>query len=111
MISNIFGLICGAVGSTVMIINYEEFIRIFGKILGIIFLIVIVGFFFTLIIFPIKQMLILLKDYKLLKNKELISVLGKVIVVRNNIRKWKDENGILILGLKEFLTCPDAIKS
>ena len=56
-------------------------------------------------------MLILLKDYKLLKNKELISVLGKVIVVRNNIRKWKDENGILILGLKEFLTCPDAIKS
>ena len=35
----------------------------------------------------------------------------KVIVVRNNIRKWKDENGILILGLKEFLTCPDAIKS
>ena len=35
----------------------------------------------------------------------------KVIVVRNNIRKWKDENGILILGLKEFVTCPDAIKS
>lgn len=35
----------------------------------------------------------------------------KVIVVRNNIRKWKNENGILILGLKEFLTCPDAIKS
>ena len=35
----------------------------------------------------------------------------KIIVVRNNIRKWKDENGILILGLKEFLTCPDAIKS
>ena len=53
VISNIFGLICGAVGSTVMIINYEEF-RIFGKILGIIFLIVIVGFFLTLIIFPIK---------------------------------------------------------
>ena len=35
----------------------------------------------------------------------------KVFVVRNNIRKWKDENGILILGLKEFLTCPYAIKS
>ena len=35
----------------------------------------------------------------------------KVIVVRNNIRKWKDENGILILGLKEFLTWPEAIKS
>ena len=35
----------------------------------------------------------------------------KVIIVRNNIRKRKDENGILILGLKEFLTCPVAIKS
>lgn len=35
----------------------------------------------------------------------------KVIIVKNNIKKWKDENGILIIGLKEFLTCPDSIKS
>ena len=93
MISNIFGLICGDVGSTVMIINYEEFIRIFGKILGIIFLIVIVGFFFTLIIFPIKQMLILLKDYKLLKNKELISVLEKLLLLEIIL-----ENGKMKMG-------------
>lgn len=35
----------------------------------------------------------------------------KIIVVKGNIRKWKDENGILIIGLKEFLTCPESIYS
>ena len=35
----------------------------------------------------------------------------KIIVVKENIRKWKDENGILIIGLKEFLTCPESIYS
>ena len=34
-----------------------------------------------------------------------------IIVVKENIRKWKDENGILIIGLKEFLTCPESIYS
>lgn len=35
----------------------------------------------------------------------------KIIVVKDNIRKWKDENGVLIIGLKEFLTCPEAINN
>ena len=35
----------------------------------------------------------------------------KIIIVRNNIKKWKDDNGTLFLGLKEFLTNPDSIKS
>lgn len=35
----------------------------------------------------------------------------KIIVVRNNIKKWKDDKGTLFLGLKEFLTSPDSIKS
>lgn len=35
----------------------------------------------------------------------------KIIVVKENIRKWKDENGILIIGLKEFLICPESIYS
>ena len=35
----------------------------------------------------------------------------KIIVVRNNIKKWKDDKGTLFLGLKEFLTNPDSIKS
>ena len=34
----------------------------------------------------------------------------KIIIVRNNIKKWKDEKGILFLGLKEFLTDLDSIK-
>lgn len=35
----------------------------------------------------------------------------KIIIVKGNIKKWMDEKGILILGLKEFLTCPESIKS
>ncbi len=35
----------------------------------------------------------------------------KIIIVRNNIKKWKDDKGTLFLGLKEFLTDPDSIKS
>lgn len=35
----------------------------------------------------------------------------KIIVVRNNIKKWKDDKGTLFLSLKEFLTNPDSIKS
>lgn len=35
----------------------------------------------------------------------------KIIIVKGSFRKWKDEKGILILGLKEFLTNPDSIKS
>ncbi|MCQ2770351.1 MAG: ATP-binding protein [Clostridia bacterium] len=35
----------------------------------------------------------------------------KVIIVKGNIKKWMDEKGILILGLKEFLTDPGSIKS
>lgn len=35
----------------------------------------------------------------------------KIIIVKSNIKKWKNEKGILILGLKEFLTCPESINS
>lgn len=35
----------------------------------------------------------------------------KIIIVRNNIKKWMDDNGTLFLSLKEFLTNPDSIKS
>ena len=35
----------------------------------------------------------------------------KIIVVRNNIKKWKDDKGTLFLGLKEFPIDPDSIKS
>lgn len=35
----------------------------------------------------------------------------KIIIVRNNIKKWMDDNGTLFLSLKEFLTNPGSIKS
>jgi len=35
----------------------------------------------------------------------------KIIIVRNNIKKWKDDKGVLIIGLKEFLTNPESIKA
>lgn len=35
----------------------------------------------------------------------------KIVIVRDNIKKWKDENGVLFLGLKEFLLNPDSINS
>ena len=34
----------------------------------------------------------------------------KIIVVRANIKKWMDEKGILIVGLKDFLTNPEILK-
>ena len=34
----------------------------------------------------------------------------KIIIVRNNIKKWMDDNGTLFLSLKEFLTNPDSMK-
>ena len=34
----------------------------------------------------------------------------KIIIVRNNIKKWMDDNGTLFLSLKEFLINPDSMK-
>ena len=35
----------------------------------------------------------------------------KIIIVKDDIKKWKDENGILFIGLKEFLLNPRSIES
>ena len=35
----------------------------------------------------------------------------KIIIVKNNIKKRKDDNGVLFLGLKEFLLDPESIKT
>ncbi len=35
----------------------------------------------------------------------------KIIIVRSNIKKWKDDKVNLFLGLKEFLINPDSIKA
>lgn len=76
-----------------MIVNYNEFIVNAGKILGIIFLICIVGLFAILTIFSIKVIITLLKDLKSLKNNDYISIIGKVMKFKKNI---EPESGVQI---------------
>lgn len=84
MICHVFALLCGIGGSIIMIVNYNEFIVNIGKILGIIFLICIVGLFVVLIIFSMKVIITLLKDLKSLKNNDYISIIGKVLKFKKN---------------------------
>ena len=47
------------------------------------------------------------------EEKSLINIndrFKKIIIVSNNIKKWKDDKGVLFLGLKDFLTNSDSIK-
>lgn len=84
MICHLVVLICGIVTSIVMIVNYTFFIGSFGKVLGIIFLIVIVGLLVVLIASSIKVIITLLTDLKSLKNNDFISVIGKVLKFKKN---------------------------
>ncbi|HIT17552.1 MAG TPA: hypothetical protein IAD04_04165 [Candidatus Caccosoma faecigallinarum] len=93
MICHIFALLCGIGGSIIMVVNYKEFIENFGKILGIIFLIGIVGLFVALIIFSIKVIITLLKDAKSLKSNDYVSIVGKVLKFKRNI---EPESGVQI---------------
>ena len=93
MICHIFVLICGIVTSVIMIVNYTSFIGSFGKVLGIIFLIVIVGLLVVLIASSIKVIITLLADLKSLKNHDYISVIGKVLKFKKNT---EPESGIQI---------------
>ena len=93
MVCHIFALICGIVCSIIMIANYEGFIEIIGKVLGIIFLIGVVGLLVILIIFSIKVIVTLLKDAKSLKNNDFVSIRGKVLKFKRN---REPESGIQI---------------
>ena len=76
-----------------MVVNYKGFIENVGKILGIIFLIGIVGLFVALIIFSIKVIITLLKDAKSLKSNDYVSIVGKVLKFKRNI---EPESGVQI---------------
>ncbi len=93
MICHIFVLICSIVISVIMTVNYNSFIESIGKVLGIIFLIGVVGLFVVLIVFSIKVIITLLKDLKSLKNNDYISIIGKVLKFKKNI---EPESGIQI---------------
>lgn len=93
MVCHAFILIGSIVAIIIMTINYSSFVKDIGKILGIIFLIFVVGLFVFLIIFSIKVILILLKDFKSLKNKNYISIVGKVLKFKTN---REPESGVQI---------------
>lgn len=93
MICHIFVLICGIVASVIMSINYNSFIESVGKTLGIIFLIFVIGLFIVLIFFSTKIIVILLKDFKSLKNNDYVSIIGKVLKFKRN---REPESGVQI---------------
>ena len=93
MIGHIFVLICSIGTSVLMTVNYSSFIESFGKVLGIIFLIGVVGGIVVLIISLIKGIITLLKDLKSLKNNDFISIIGKVLKFKKNI---EPESGVQI---------------
>ena len=93
MIGHIFVLICSIGTSVLMTVNYSSFIESFGKVLGIIFLIGVVGGIVVLIISLIKEIITLLKDLKSLKNNDFISIIGKVLKFKKNI---EPESGVQI---------------
>lgn len=84
MICHIFVLICGIIASVIMILNYNNFIESIGEVVGIIFLIGVVGLVVVLISFSIKVINTLLKDLKSLKNNDYISIIGKVLKFKKN---------------------------
>lgn len=106
MICHIFALMCGVAGSIIMLINYNEFINSIGKILGVIFIIGIVVLFVILIIFSLNVIVVLLKDFKSLKNNDYISIIGSVIKFKRNRdpksgAKINDKPVVLILDTDE----------
>ena len=90
---HIFVLICGVVAGLIMLINYNSFIDSFGKVVGIIFLVFIIGMFIVLIFFSTKVIVALLKDFKSLKNNDYISIIGKVLKFKRN---REPESGVQI---------------
>ena len=84
MTCHMFALICGIIGSVIMLINYNTFISAVGRALGTIFLIGIVGLFIILVVFSLSVIITLLKDAKSLKNNSYVSISGKVIRFKRN---------------------------
>jgi hypothetical protein len=67
-----------------MIVFNKDLINTTGEIFGLIFIIGIVVAFIFLIIFSLKVIIILLKDFKAYKHKNYISITGKVIAFKRN---------------------------
>lgn len=84
MICHMFTLICGICGSILIIVFNKDLIDTIGEIFGLIFIIGIIIAFIFLVILSLKVIIILIKDFKGYKNKNYISITGKVIGFKKN---------------------------
>ena len=79
MMCHIFALVCSIVSSIVMIVYSNEIVNNASKILGIVFITIIVTVFMIITVFSLKMIITLLKDFKSLKANRFISIVGKVV--------------------------------
>lgn len=85
MFSSIFTLICGIVAPIVLLINFNGFVDQFGKILGIIFVVVLVIGMFIVFLSSLMEITALCKDNKAMRNNNYITIIGRVIRFERNI--------------------------
>lgn len=64
--------------------KYDDCITLFGNLFGILFLIVLVLGFLFMLICSIKSIIIMIKDIKLLRSKEYISIVARVLRFKEN---------------------------
>ena len=106
MIGYMFTLLCGIVGSVVMIIYHKRFTESFGIISGILFLIGVVAMFVIAAVASINAIIKLSKDIKSLKINDYVSVVGKVLKFKRNLNpdtgiQINDTPIVLILDTNE----------
>ncbi len=107
--SHIIGLVCGILGAVIMLIYSDEFINYGGEIFGSAFVIVIVSSFLLLVIFSIKALITLVKDFKSLINNESVSISGKIIKFKKNRdpesgAQINDQPMVLVLDSNEIIS-------
>lgn len=84
MISIIFVLMCSIACIITLIIKHNECILLFGNLFGTLFMLVFVVIFTIMFICSIRKITIMVKDIKLLRNKEYISITAKVLSFKKN---------------------------
>lgn len=93
MISHMVALICSIVGIILLILYSKELMGYVGRIAGLVFVICIIAAFAFLIALSLKKIIALLRDYQALKNKQYVSIIGKVIGFKKN---REPESGVQI---------------
>ncbi len=84
LICHIFTLICGIVCSIIILMKSNKFVDLLGLTVGLIFVLIAAVAFICLIIASIRQLIVLFKDYKSLKQKQFCSITGKIMRFNRN---------------------------